>query len=122
MMGWHREEAPDDQVRDEAAAQAAAGGDAALAADLLAALVVALPDDLARIRRAVDMGMETEVVEMAHRLRGATRYCGVPALDRALAALEQAAGSGADLRVDMARVDEAARGLMQLVQDLPERG
>lgn len=122
MTGLHREEGPDDQIRDEAAAEAAAGGDATLAAELLAALVTALPDDLAQMRRAVDMGLETEVAEMAHRLRGATGYCGVPALDQALAALEHAAGSGADLRVGMARVDEAARGLMQLAQGSHERG
>lgn len=87
-------------ARDEVAALAATGGDAQLAQDLLAALVGGLPqelDNLARHRRGEDW---PALSNAAHRLRGATAYCGVPALDIALQQLEHAAQSGVVDRID----------------------
>lgn len=87
---------------DETAALAATGGDAELARDLLAALIRGLPGELAALachRRAEDW---SGLADAAHRLRGATAYCGVPALDHALRQLERHAHARAVDRIDPA--------------------
>lgn len=78
-------------ARDEAAALAAAGGDADLAHELLDALLAGLPGELDDLRAALAESDWPALAEHAHQVRGATRYCGVPALDAAIAALERAA-------------------------------
>jgi two-component system sensor histidine kinase BarA len=99
-------------ARDEQAALAATGGDAQLAQDLLTALMRGLPaelDNLDRRRRSEDW---SALSHAAHRMRGATAYCGVPALDNALQQLEHATQSGVVERIDAHLrdvMDEAAR-------------
>jgi HPt (histidine-containing phosphotransfer) domain-containing protein len=78
---------------DETAALAAVAGDADLARELLAALIAGLPAELEGLRVAGG-GDPSALAEFAHHMRGATRYCGVLALDAALADLEQAAKAG----------------------------
>jgi HPt (histidine-containing phosphotransfer) domain-containing protein len=78
-------------VRDEAAALAAAGGDADLARELFTALMDRLQQDMADITGCVAAADWQGLVRSTHRLRGATSYCGVPALDAALGDLECAA-------------------------------
>ena len=72
--------------RDEAAALASAGGDRALAGELFEALMAGLPGEIEDLRACL--------AEHAHQVRGATGYCGVPALNGAVAALERAARIG----------------------------
>jgi two-component system sensor histidine kinase BarA len=74
---------------DETAALAAVGGDADLARELLAALIAGLPGEIQGLRGAA--ADPAALAEAAHHVRGATRYCGVLALDAALAGLERAA-------------------------------
>lgn len=81
-------------ARDEVAALAAAGGDADLARDLLIALLDGLPGELQELHAAVVRADAPGVAALAHQVRGATRYCGVPALDEAVEALERAAREG----------------------------
>ncbi len=78
-------------ARDRVAALAVAGGDEDLAAELFAALLKGLSDEIAALRAGVAGGDWTALAELAHRMRGATRYCGVPALDESVERLEHAA-------------------------------
>jgi len=87
---------PNASVRDEALALAAAGDDAELAAELYAALRASLPDELTALRAHCVAADWPAVAELAHRVRGASRYCGVPALDQSLATLERVARDGGD--------------------------
>jgi HPt (histidine-containing phosphotransfer) domain-containing protein len=99
-------------VWDEIAALRAAAGDAPLARRLLAALIDALPTDLSELHGCSGRNDHAALAETVHHLRGATRYCGVLALDAALYDLEQAAKAGraGDIATRLTRVDaEAAR-------------
>jgi two-component system sensor histidine kinase BarA len=78
-------------ARDEEVAVRAAGGDAALASELFRALMAQLPAELALLRRLLAARDWEGLDDLAHRLRGATAYCGVPALEAALGELSQAA-------------------------------
>jgi HPt (histidine-containing phosphotransfer) domain-containing protein len=96
---------------DETAALAAVAGDADLARELLTALVAGLPAELEGLR-ATSRSDPTALAEVAHHMRGATRYCGVLALDAALEELERAAKAGntAGMTAGLAQVEaEAAR-------------
>jgi HPt (histidine-containing phosphotransfer) domain-containing protein len=104
-------------VRDPVAALAAAGGDAGLAAELFAALAAGLPGEHAALRGDLAASDWSGLAEHAHRLRGATRYCGLPALDEAAEALERAARTAdpglirqtfADLEDEVQRMLQAA--------------
>ena len=76
--------------RDEKAALEAAGGDAGLARELMETLLRGLPTELATLRVCHQADDWPELAQTAHRMRGATSYCGVPALDRLLRDLENA--------------------------------
>ena len=96
---------------DETAALSAVAGDADLARELLAALIAGLPAELEGLR-ATGRGNPAALAEVAHHVRGATRYCGVLALDAALERLEQAAkvSNAAGMTTGLALVEaEAAR-------------
>jgi two-component system sensor histidine kinase BarA len=82
-------------ARDAEAALATAGGDADLAAELFSALLTGLPGELDDLRGRLAESDWPGLAEHAHQLLGATRYCGVPALDEAAGALERAARIGA---------------------------
>jgi hypothetical protein len=74
---------------DETVALAAVDGDANLARELRTALIAGLPGEIQGLRGAA--GDPAALAESAHHVRGATRYCGVLALDAALEELERAA-------------------------------
>ena len=98
---------------DETAALSAVAGDADLARELLAALIAGLPAELDGLRAT--SGSDTAAVaEIAHHMRGATRYCGVLALDAALADLERVAkaGNAAAMTAGLAQVEAEAARLM----------
>jgi two-component system sensor histidine kinase BarA len=78
-------------ARDHAAALRSAGGDVELARELLDTLLDGLPTEVDRLRACMAESDWGALAEHAHRLRGATRYCGVPALDGAVDALERSA-------------------------------
>jgi HPt (histidine-containing phosphotransfer) domain-containing protein len=97
---------------DETAALAAVAGDADLARELLSALIAGLPAELQGLR-AASSGDAASVAEIAHHMRGATRYCGVLALDAALADLERAAktGNATAMAAGLAQVEAEATRL-----------
>jgi HPt (histidine-containing phosphotransfer) domain-containing protein len=99
--------------RDETAALASAGGDADLAAELFGALLEGLPAEIEDLRACLEESDWPGLAEHAHQVRGATRYCGVPALDEAIEALERAAKIGDPIliREGFARVEAEARRL-----------
>lgn len=87
-------------VRDPTAALASVGGDEALAEELFEALLAGLPGELEDLRACLGEEDWHALAEHAHQVRGATRYCGVPALDEAIEALERAARVGDTERID----------------------
>lgn len=101
-------------AHDRALALTHAGGDAELAAELLSALLSGLPDEIEALRVAVLEHDSARTREMTHRMRGATRYCGVPALDRSLESLEQLAAARAttDMAAAFAEVESQAARLI----------
>lgn len=100
-------------ARDEVAALASAGGDAALAGELFGALLEGLPGEIEDLRGCLEESDWTGLAEHTHQVRGATRYCGVPALDEAIEALERAAKIGDALRIreSFGRVESEAERL-----------
>ncbi len=99
-------------ARDEVAALAAAGGDADLAQELLAALLEGLPDEIQDLQAAIAESDWPALADHAHQVRGASRYCGVPALDEAIESLERVARIGDPALIADAFLqvkDEAAR-------------
>jgi len=78
-------------ARDEAAALEAAGGDADLARELVETLVQGLPNELAELQGCLLARDWPTLAATAHRMRGATSYCGAPALDTRLQELEAVA-------------------------------
>ena len=91
-------------VRDEQEALSATGGDEALALELLATLVKVLPAEVAGLRELFEAKDHAGIDNATHHMRGATAYCGVPALHEALARLRDAAKSG-DLEQALTRLE-----------------
>lgn len=100
-------------ARDTVAALASAGGDADLAAELFTTLLEGLPGEIDDLHRCLEESDWLGLAEHAHQVRGATRYCGVPALDEAIEALERAAkiGDPSLIREGFERVRSEARRL-----------
>ena len=57
-----------------------AAGKADLAQDMLAMLIKVLPGDRVLIEKHMSQGDDEALLDVVHRLHGATRYCGVPQL------------------------------------------
>lgn len=99
-------------IRDEAAALAAVGDDRDLARELLSTLLAGLPTELKQMQRLSTAGDWPALADLAHQVRGATRYCGVSALDETMGTLQKAADS-AD--------KERARALISRAQEQAQR-
>ena len=67
-----------------------AGGNEALAKDLLGMLLKELPTMHAKVQLAITQLNYTAMWDHAHKLYGSTAYCGVPALREASKRLEEA--------------------------------
>ena len=65
-----------------------AGGNHDLARELYQMLQNELPDYLIKIRGHYDSGDYPSLIEVVHKLNGASTYCGVPALKEAASSLE----------------------------------
>ncbi|WP_020406163.1 response regulator [Hahella ganghwensis] len=65
-----------------------AGNKPDLAEELFSMLLESLPEDKASIQKAYELQEEDKLLERVHRLHGASRYCGVPALRRKAGELE----------------------------------
>lgn len=102
---------------DETAALEATGGNAELAHELVQALVATLPAELSDLRRCFQANDWPLLTETAHRMRGATSYCGVPALDSCLRELERTAKIQDPDRValELAQVEQEAERLARAV-------
>ncbi|EXJ16130.1 Hpt domain-containing protein [Imhoffiella purpurea] len=102
-------------ARDEESALESAGDDAALAAELFEALIMGLPAEIESLRACLGESDWPGLAEYAHQTRGATRYCGVPALDAAIEALERAARASDPLRCSegLAQVEVQVKRLVE---------
>ncbi|MFW5910898.1 MAG: Hpt domain-containing protein [Thiohalospira sp.] len=97
---------------DWALAVERAGGNAALAADLLAMLREELPQRLSALRVAAERGDGAALQEEIHRVVGSCRYCGVPALEQAAGHLDGLLRRGEPWRqADLDAVNRAAEAL-----------
>jgi len=72
------------------------GGNKTLADDLFRMLMNELPALLAAIERSCGDKDKTSLVEAAHKLNGAARYCGVPALQDVIMRFEKVTRQGED--------------------------
>ena len=73
-----------------------AGGNHDLARELYQMLQNELPGYLIKIRGHYDSGDYASLIEVVHKLNGASTYCGVPALKEAAASLESNLKQGAE--------------------------
>lgn len=105
-------------ARDDAAALSSAGGDADLARELLDVLLAGLPAEIQELRACIAESDWTALADHAHQVRGATRYCGVPALDEAIDALERAARRGDEVLIFgvFAAVESQAKRLVDALR------
>jgi len=106
---------PELPPRDEVAALASAGGDADLAAELYDTLLEGLPGEIEDLRGCLEEADWPGLADHAHQVRGATRYCGVPALDEAIEALERTSRIGDPdlIRENFVRVELEVERLRQ---------
>ncbi|NEV61338.1 Hpt domain-containing protein [Thiorhodococcus minor] len=104
-------------IYDEAAALESAGGDRALAAELMSALLDGLPEELDALKACLAEHDWPGLAEYAHQLRSATGYCGVPALDAAISALERAARIEDAQRCDDAFEEVLRKSQLLLARD-----
>jgi two-component system sensor histidine kinase BarA len=104
-------------LRDLAQALSATGGNARLLDEAVAALRGELPGALSALSEAIETQRWDELVARAHRLQGTASYCGVPALRRALADLEDAGRSGPrDLATGRQRLAVVQREMERLTE------
>lgn len=88
-----------------------AGNKADLAEELFSMLLESLPEAMHGIGRAHERQQTERLLEEVHRLHGATRYCGVPALRDAAARLE----------TTIKRTPDKASPLVRIIQEEAER-
>jgi len=81
-------------IRDLEHALSVAGGSRALVDKMFVALQKELPQQLDSMQQQAAESNWGELWHMAHRMHGSTAVCGVPALNQAVAKLEQAISSG----------------------------
>ncbi|MBK1692299.1 ATP-binding protein [Ectothiorhodospira mobilis] len=100
---WAPKTGTEEGLHDPQQAVQAAGGCPELAEELRWLLLKDLRSARGELQRP-DLPFE-ELVELAHRLKGAARYCAVPTLEQSAAALEQALRAGEEdvegLRADL---------------------
>jgi len=81
-------------IYDHEHALSVAGGSEALAEKMFSALKVELPKQLNQMQKQAAEDNCDELWNTAHRMHGSTAVCGVPALNQAVAILEQAIKKG----------------------------
>ena len=92
-----------------------AGGNAELARDLFTMLLDELPHHRDKLQQAFQAGDNEALWDHAHKVYGATAYCGVPALREAAGELEQAIKGQTD---DLGgRLDAVIRAMEELVEN-----
>ncbi|WP_082806124.1 Hpt domain-containing protein [Marichromatium gracile] len=111
--------APAQPLRDPAAALASVGGDVEFARELFSTLRAELPAELEALRACRAETDWPGLADYVHQMRTVIRYCGVPALDAALDALERAARIGDALRIDH-DIEQVATQAGRL-SDMPDR-
>ncbi len=77
------------EIFDKEQALEQAGGDPALAKDLLQMLFAELPDLLEELKKALADNNKSAIWDHTHKIHGSTAYCGVPALRAAAHSMEQ---------------------------------
>ena len=92
-----------------------AAGKADLARDMLQMLLDGLPEDSQHISAARERGDQAELLEIIHKLHGASRYCGVPQLRACCQAAESRLKKGEDSQTAVQAVLDAIAGLRQTV-------
>lgn len=96
---------------DPADALNRAGGQHEVAHELFGILQATLPETLTQLRAAHEAADLPWLRDTAHRLYGATLYCGVPRMRTEVARVEQLCVSG-----DRERLDVAIRCLLETIE------
>jgi two-component system sensor histidine kinase BarA len=94
-----------------------AGGNPELAQELFRMLLKELPGHKDKLNQAFNDADQQDLWDQAHKLHGATAYCGVPALQQATKALEEAIKSTSN---DVAnKIQEVNKAIDALLEDGP---
>jgi two-component system sensor histidine kinase BarA len=109
-------------VWDQELALTITGGDLALAQQMLEMLRDQLPKATEELELLGHRQNWSGLREAAHKLRGSTMYCGVPALDQAVGRLEQTARDQEPAHIDTAlqHLKREAVRVCELNRDRPE--
>lgn len=93
-----------------------AGGNAELARDLFTMLLDELPHHRDKLQQAFQAGDQQALWDHAHKVYGATAYCGVPALREAAGELETAIKSQAS------DLGDSLEAVLRAMEELLENG
>lgn len=93
-----------------------AAGKADLAEELLAMLMTGLPGERVLIEQCLRLGDHEALLEVIHRLHGATRYCGVPQLRECCLQAETVLKQGAHCEREISQLIDAIEQLQQAWQ------
>lgn len=110
-----------DDVYDSNLAIGIAGGNAKIAAELLALLLKDLPIQRQALNDAFNSDNLQELRRLNHKLHGSARYCGTPALERSTRELEMALGTASQDMIVKAvgRVQREINRLLELDSLIP---
>ena len=93
-----------------------AGGNAALADEMLDMLVKGLDNDLETLQRHARHNYHKGLLERVHRLHGSCRYCGVPELEKSCYQLESLLKQ--DRQIDTSNIQAQLKHLFSAIQHL----
>lgn len=92
-----------------------AGGNESLARDLLTMMLDEFPSLISQLKERLQAGELERVAYFAHKMHGSTAYCGIPALRRETASLEEAIRSK-----ELHSISESLRAVERAYQNLVE--
>ena len=95
----------DSDVYDQALATQIAGGNPAIAAELLALLLKELPSQREALNQAFATSDPAKLRELNHKLHGSARYCGTPALMNSTRELAKILSTGPSASIAKAFAD-----------------
>jgi len=90
-----------DEIYDKNLSLQRAGGNLQLAEQMFGMLCKSLPEQQSAINAALENGDMETLYQQVHKVTGATRYCGVPALADASEVLGRQLKNGDTSQVDM---------------------
>jgi two-component system sensor histidine kinase BarA len=109
-----------DRVLDPQLALRRSGRRAELARDMHGMLLDSLERDIPTITQLWQSGDSEALLEVVHKLHGATRYCGTPRLEHAAGSLEEALKTGTDAGQTSEKVAALEKAAQAVLDQDPE--